>query len=154
FARTTANEASIKELDVPDMAKLAYVFDAVREIKRSLQNRVPLIGFSGSPFTLACYMIEGGGSADFATVRKRIAARPDLVTRLIHVNARAVASYLDEQIAAGVDAVMLFDTWGGLLPSRAYRAFSLSSMRAVLNGLARAPDGRQVPSIVFTKGGG
>jgi uroporphyrinogen decarboxylase len=154
FARTTADEAAIDALAVPDMARLAYVFDAVREIKRALAGRVPLIGFSGSPFTLACYMIEGGGSADFGTVRRMAYARPDLLAKLIDVNARAVAAYLNEQIAAGADAVMVFDTWGGLLSAAAYRRFSLASMRAVLAALAPAPDGRRVPTIVFTKGGG
>ena len=154
FARTTADEASIRALAVPDPARLRYVFEAVREIKRALKGRVPLIGFSGSPFTLACYMIEGGGSADFAAVRRMAFARPDLLTRLCAVNAQAVATYLDEQVAAGADALMIFDTWGGLLSATAYRAFSLASMRAVLAALGPAPDGRRVPTIVFTKGGG
>jgi uroporphyrinogen decarboxylase len=99
-------------------------------------------------------MIEGGGSADFATVRKMACARPDLLQRLVDVNAQAVTAYLNEQINAGADAVMLFDTWGGLLTADAYRAFSLASMRAVLNSLAPGPKGSRVPTIVFTKGGG
>jgi uroporphyrinogen decarboxylase len=136
------------------MAKLRYVFDAIGEIKRALAGRLPLIGFAGSPFTLACYMIEGAGSADFAAVRRMAYGRPDLLQRLIAINARAVAAYLNEQIAAGADAVMIFDTWGGLLSAGAYRSFSLASMRAVLAALAPAPDGRAVPTIVFTKGGG
>ena len=136
------------------MAKLRYVFDAVREITRALAGSVPLIGFAGSPFTLACYMIEGGGSADFGAVRRMAFARPDLLRRLVDVNARAVAGYLNEQIAAGADAVMIFDTWGGLLTAGGYRTFSLASMRAVLGALEPAPDGRAVPTIVFTKGGG
>ena len=154
FARTAADEASIAALAVPDMAKLRYVFDAVGEIKAALAGRVPLIGFSGSPFTLACYMIEGGGSSDFARVRRMAYARPDLLAQLVDVNARAVAMYLNEQIAAGVDAVMIFDTWGGLLSAAAYRRFSLASMRAVLEHLVRGRDGAVFPSIVFTKGGG
>jgi len=154
FERTTADEAAIEALSVPDMAKLRYVFDAVAEIRRALNGRLPLIGFSGSPFTLACYMIEGGGSADFATVRRMAYGRPDLLRRLIDVNARAVAAYLNEQIAAGAQAVMVFDTWGGLLSAAAYRTFSLASMRAVLQELKPGPDGRAVPTIVFTKGGG
>jgi len=154
FARTTADETAIRALEVPDMGKLRYVFDAVRDIKRALRGRVPLIGFAGSPFTLACYMIEGGGSADFASVRRMACARPDLLQRLVAVNAQAVSAYLNEQIAAGADAVMIFDTWGGLLTAGAYRAFSLASMRAVLAALDPAPDGRRVPTIVFTKGGG
>jgi len=154
FARTTADAATIGALRVPDMGKLRYVFDAVREIKTALHGRVPLIGFAGSPFTLACYMIEGGGSADFAAVRKMACARPDLLQRLVDVNGHAVAAYLNEQVKSGADAVMLFDTWGGLLTAGAYRAFSLASMRAVLSSLVPAPDGRRVPTIVFTKGGG
>jgi uroporphyrinogen decarboxylase len=155
FARTTADEASIRALTAPDLDRLRYVFDAVSTIKRALAGRVPLIGFSGSPFTLACYMIQGGGSDDdFAVVRRMAAARPDLLQRLVDVNARAVAAYLNEQIRAGADAVMVFDTWGGLLGAQAYRRFSLATMRVVLEGLERAPDGSRVPTIVFTKGGG
>jgi uroporphyrinogen decarboxylase len=153
FAHATADEASIAALRVPDMAKLRYVFDAVAEIKRALKGRVPLLGFSGSPFTLACYMIEGRGSPDFGNVRRMAFGRPDLLKRLVDVNAAAVAEYLNEQIVAGADAVMVFDTWGGLLSTAAYRQFSLASMRAVLAALRPAPDGRRVPTIVFTKGG-
>ena len=155
FARTTADEASIDALRVPDMEKLRYVFDAVATIRRALGGRLPLIGFAGSPFTLACYMIEGRGSGDdFASVRRLAAMRPDLLAKLVDVNTRAVASYLGEQIRAGVDAVMIFDTWGGLLTSEAYRRFSLAPMTDVLSTLARAPRDRRVPTIVFTKGGG
>ena len=154
FARTARDEASIAAIAVPDMAKLRYVFDAVAQIKRALKAQVPLIGFAGSPFTLACYMIEGGGSSDFATVRKMAYARPDLLRRLVATNTRAVTAYLNEQIAAGADAVMIFDTWGGLLTTDAYRDLSLTPMRDVLAGLAKAPDGSAIPSIVFTKGGG
>jgi uroporphyrinogen decarboxylase len=148
FARTAADERSITALTVPDLARLRYVFDAVGEIKRALAGRVPLIGFAGSPFTLACYMIEGRGSADFANVRRMAFARPDLLDRLVQVNADAVSAYLCEQVRAGADALMLFDTWGGLLSPAAYRRFSLGPMRAIL---ARLPPG--VPTIVFTKGG-
>ncbi len=154
FERTTRDEAAINALTVPDMATLRYVFDAVAQIKRGLKDSVPLIGFAGSPFTLACYMIEGGGSADYANVRRMAYARPDLLQRLVDTNARAVVAYLNEQIAAGADAVMIFDTWGGLLTSEAYRRFSLQPMREIVAGLARKPDGSTIPSIVFTKGGG
>jgi uroporphyrinogen decarboxylase len=155
FARTTADEASIAALDVPDLARLRYVFDAVATIRRALAGSVPLIGFSGSPFTLACYMIEGGGSADdFQSVRRMAHARPDLLERLVDVNARAVVAYLAEQVRAGADAVMIFDTWGGLLTHAAYRRFSLEPMARVLAGLAATPGVARVPSIVFTKGGG
>ncbi|CAG0964072.1 uroporphyrinogen decarboxylase [Burkholderiales bacterium] len=154
FARTVRDEADAAALAVPDMAKLRYVFDAVASIKRALAGRLPLIGFSGSPFTLACYMIEGRGSDDFATVRRMAAARPDLLARIVDVNALSVAAYLREQIAAGADAVMIFDTWGGMLSAAAYRRHSLASMRAVLGALASDPATRAVPTIVFTKGGG
>jgi uroporphyrinogen decarboxylase len=153
FARTASDEVTINALEVPDMARLRYVFDAVREIKRALNGRVPLIGFAGSPFTLACYMIEGRGSPDFARVRKMAYMRPDLLDALVALNARAVTQYLQEQVAAGVDAVMIFDTWGGLLSTAAYHRFSLGPMRAVLAGL-RSDRAAEVPSIVFTKGGG
>jgi uroporphyrinogen decarboxylase len=147
FAHATRDEAAIAALAVPDMSRLRYVFDAVAQIKRALADRVPMLGFAGSPFTLACYMIEGGASADYANVRTMVVARPDLLERIVDVNARAVAAYLDEQIRAGADAVMLFDTWGGLLSPEAYRRFSLAPMRTILAALPRA-----VPTIVFSKG--
>jgi uroporphyrinogen decarboxylase len=154
FEHPARDESAIRALAVPDMSKLAYVFDAVAHIKRALDGRVPLIGFAGSPFTLACYMIEGGASADFATVRRMIYERPDLLAHLTALNARAVTAYLNEQIAAGVDTVMLFDTWGGLLSASAYRQFSLAPMCDVLAGLSPGTGGRRIPTIVFTKGGG
>ena len=154
FARTVRDERAVAALDVPDGDALRYVYDAVASIKRALDGRVPLIGFAGSPFTLACYMIEGGGSDDFATVRTMAAARPDLLDRLVEVNARAVAAYLREQVVAGADAVMLFDTWGGLLSAAGFRRFSLAPMRAVLASLAADPATRATPTIVYTKGGG
>ena len=154
FARTVRDERDAAALEAPDLEALRYVFDAVASIKRALGGRVPLIGFAGSPFTLACYMIEGGGSADFAAVRRMAAARPDLVDRIVAVNARAVAAYLREQVVAGADAVMLFDTWGGMLSAAGYRRHSLAPMREVLGALARDPATRATPTIVFTKGGG
>jgi uroporphyrinogen decarboxylase len=154
FARTTADETSVSALAVPDMAKLRYVFDAISEIKLALAQSVPLIGFAGSPFTLACYMIEGGGSSDFARVRRMAYARPDLLQQIVDVNTEAVALYLGEQIAAGVDVVMIFDTWGGLLAADQWRRFSLAPMRSVLERLSGTAAGARVPSIVFTKGGG
>jgi len=149
FERRAADESAIAALQVPDMAQLRYVFDAIAEIKRALRGRVPLIGFAGSPFTLACYMIEGAGSPDFVAVRRMVHERPDLLQRLVEVNTRAVAAYLNEQIRAGVDAVMLFDTWGGLLPAADYRRFSLGPMRTILQRLPQ-----HVPTILFTKNGG
>ncbi len=155
FERTAADEASIARLAPPDPnLELAYVMDAVREIRRALAGRVPLIGFSGSPFTLACYMIEGGASEDFRTVKRLIYARPDLAHKLLAVNARAVADYLNAQIEAGAQAVMMFDTWGGTLAHDAYLEYSLAYMRRVVASLTRSRDDAHVPSIVFTKGGG
>lgn len=155
FERTVRDDASLAALRMPDPAvELRYVVDAVAEIRRSLNGRVPLIGFSGSPFTLACYMIEGGGSDDFANVKRMLYQRPDLLHRLLAMNAQAVTSYLNAQIAAGAQAVMIFDTWGGALAAAAYEQFSLRYMTDVVRGLVRERDGRRVPSIVFTKGGG
>ena len=155
FARTAGDDASITALRVPDMNDLRYVFDAVATIKRALGDRVPLIGFAGSPFTLACYMIEGRGSDDgFATVRRMAQSRPELLSRLVDINASAVAAYLEEQIIAGADAVMIFDTWGGLLTREAYQRFSLAPVERVLAYLAKSAKAARVPSIVFTKGAG
>ena len=115
---------------------------------------MPLIGFSGSPYTLACYMIEGSGSDDWRAVKDMLYARPDLLHRILEVNARAVADYLNAQIEAGAQVVMLFDTWGGNLTAAGYEEFSLAYSRRVLAALRREADGRRVPSILFTRGGG
>src|SRR5262249_49015892 len=115
FERPLRDEAAIRKLAVPDLSQLQYVFDAVREIRGALQGRVPLIGFAGSPFTLACYMIEGSGSDDWATVKAMRKSRPDLLHAILKVNARAVSIYLNAQIDAGAQVVMVFDTWGGTL---------------------------------------
>jgi uroporphyrinogen decarboxylase len=147
FERPLRGETEISSLDAPDLAKLQYVFDAVRESKRALAGRVPLIGFSGSPFTLACYMIEGSGSDDWRTVKTMRHARPDLLHRILQVNARAVADYLNAQIDAGADVVMLFDTWGGILAHDDYEEFSLRYAREIFSRVTR------VPTILFTKGG-
>ncbi len=160
FARPVRTEADVAKLAVPDIgATLGYVTDAVREIRRALtdgqdRQRVPLIGFSGSPWTLACYMVEGGGSDDFRTVKTMAYARPDLMHRILEINAQAVAAYLNAQIEAGAQAVMIFDTWGGALADGAYRRFSLDYIRRVVAGLKREHDGMRVPAIAFTKGGG
>ena len=155
FERPLNEEWAIRDLTAPDpFDHLRYVMAGVSEIRRALDNSVPLIGFAGSPFTLACYMIEGGGSDDYATVRTMAAARPELLARIVDVNARAVAAYLREQVVAGADALMIFDTWGGLLSAAAYRRHSLAPMRAVLAALAADPATRATPTIVFTKGGG
>ena len=148
------DEAAVARLAVPDMDKLRYVFDAVASIRRALAGRVPLIGFSGSPWTLACYMVEGAGSDDYRLVKTMLYARPDLMHRILAINADAVARYLNAQIDAGAQAVMVFDSWGGVLADGAFQPFSLAYTRRVLQQLKREADGRRVPQIVFTKGGG
>jgi uroporphyrinogen decarboxylase len=148
FERPVRTEGDAHALAVPDLNELRYVFDAVRESVRALAGRVPLIGFSGSPFTLACYMVEGSGSDDWRTLKSMRHARPDLLHRILDVNARAVAEYLKAQIEAGAQVVMLFDTWGGILAHDDYETFSLAYARRVFAALPK-----NVPSILFTKGG-
>jgi uroporphyrinogen decarboxylase len=154
FERPVRTEQDVANLAVPDLDNLRYVFDAIALTRQSLQGRVPLIGFCGSPFTLACYMVEGGGSDDFRTVKTMLYSRPDLLHRILEVNARSAVAYLNAQIEAGAQAVMIFDTWGGALADAAYAAFSLAYSRKVLAGLTRSHEGRPVPRILFTKGGG
>ena len=155
FARNVRDEAAVAALAVPDMDKLRYVFDAVTSIRKALNGRVPLIGFSGSPWTLACYMVEGKGSDDYRLVKSLMYSRPDLMHRILAVNAGAVAAYLNAQIDAGAQAVMVFDSWGGVLADGAFQEFSLAYTAQVLSQLKRlGPDGQDVPRIVFTKGGG
>jgi uroporphyrinogen decarboxylase len=154
FERTVRTEDDVAKLQVPDMDSLDYVFKAVTQIRTALNGRVPLIGFSGSPWTLACYMVEGQGSREFHTVKKMLYARPDLMHRILQTNADAVAQYLNAQIDAGAQAVMIFDSWGGALADGAYQAFSMQYMQKVLAQLQREKDGVRIPAIVFTKGGG
>jgi uroporphyrinogen decarboxylase len=154
FAHPVRDEAAVARLEVPDMDKLRYVFDAVASIRRALNGRVPLIGFSGSPWTLACYMVEGAGSDDYRLVKTMLYSRPDLMHRMLEVNAAAVAQYLNAQIEAGAQAVMIFDSWGGVLADGAFQQFSLAYTRRVLQQLKREHDGQRIPHIVFTKGGG
>ncbi len=154
FAQPIRSEADVAKLAVPDLDRLRYVFDAVTTIRRALAGRVPLIGFSGSPWTLACYMVEGSGSDDYRRVKAMLYDRPDLLERILAVNTEAVTAYLNAQIDAGAQAVMLFDSWGGVLADNAFRRFSLDWSARVLRGLKRQADGRIVPRIVFTKGGG
>lgn len=155
FERPLREEWAIRDLSVPDpYDHLRYVMDAVAEIRRALDNSVPLIGFSGSPFTLACYMVEGGGSADFRTVKTMLYSRPDLLHHILGVTADAVIAYLNAQIESGAQAVQIFDTWGGALSHAAYEEFSLAYMRRVIAGLKKTHDGERIPCIVFTKGGG
>ncbi len=155
FAKVVRDEAAVQALAVPDMDKLRYVFDAVTSIRRALDGRVPLIGFSGSPWTLACYMVEGKGSDDYRQVKSLMYSRPDLMHRILAVNADSVAAYLNAQIDAGAQAVMIFDSWGGVLADGAFQQFSLAYTKRVLSQLQRhGTDGSDVPRIVFTKGGG
>jgi uroporphyrinogen decarboxylase len=154
FAKPVRDEAAVNELRVPDLDKLRYVFDAVTSIRKALDGRVPLIGFSGSPWTLACYMVEGAGSDDYRLVKTMMYARPDLMHRVLAINADAVAAYLNAQIEAGAQAVMIFDSWGGVLADGAFQQFSLAYTARVLGQLKREHDGQPIPSIVFTKGGG
>jgi len=155
FARPLRDETAVAALEVPDLEKLRYVFDAVRSIRRALHGRVPLIGFSGSPWTLACYMVEGAGSSDYRLVKSMLYGRPDLMHRILGINADAVAAYLNAQIEAGAQAVMIFDSWGGVLADGAFQEFSLAYTARVLAQLRRhGADGQPVPRIVFTKGGG
>ncbi|MCB1892146.1 MAG: uroporphyrinogen decarboxylase, partial [Rhodocyclaceae bacterium] len=155
FERPLREEWEIRNLSAPDPGvELRYVMDAVAEIRRALGNSVPLIGFSGSPFTLACYMIEGGASDDFRTIKAMLYDRPDLLHHVLEVNAGAVTAYLNAQIESGAQAVMIFDTWGGALSHRAYREFSLAYMERIVDGLVREHGGARIPCIVFTKGGG
>jgi len=154
FQRPVRDEAAVRALQVPDLERLRYVFDAVTSIRKALDGRVPLIGFSGSPWTLACYMVEGGGSDDYRLVKSLMYARPDLMHQLLAVNADAVAAYLNAQIEAGAQAVMVFDSWGGVLADGAFQVFSLAYTARVLAQLKREHDGQPVPRIVFTKGGG
>lgn len=155
FERPLRSEWEIRDLTVPDPnVHLRYVMDAVAEIRRALDNSVPLIGFSGSPWTLACYMVEGGGSDDYRTVKTMLYDRPDLMHKILSVTAESVTSYLNAQIDSGAQAVMIFDSWGGALSHAAYREFSLDYMRKIVAGLKREKDGERVPCIMFTKGGG
>jgi uroporphyrinogen decarboxylase len=154
FATAVRDEAAVAKLEVPDMAKLRYVFDAVTSIRKALNGRVPLIGFSGSPWTLACYMVEGAGSDDYRLVKTMLYQRPDLMHRMLAVNADAVAAYLNAQIEAGAQAVMIFDSWGGVLADGAFQKFSLAYTERVLAQLKREHAGVKIPRLVFTKGGG
>jgi uroporphyrinogen decarboxylase len=154
FAHPVRDEAAVAGLAVPDLDKLRYVFDAVTSIRRALNGRVPLIGFSGSPWTLACYMVEGAGSDDYRLVKGMLYGRPDLMHRVLDVNAQAVTAYLNAQIDAGAQAVMVFDSWGGVLADGAFQRFSLAYTQRVVQGLQRERGGARVPVIVFTKGGG
>ena len=155
FERTVRSAEDLAQLVRPDPERdLRYVLDAVAQIRKALDGRVPLIGFSGSPYTLACYMVEGRGSSDFRTIKSMLYADPAVLHGILQANAVAVTDYLNAQIAHGAQAVMIFDTWGGSLAHDAYREFSLRYMQQVVEGLTRVHDGLKIPVIVFTKGGG
>jgi len=159
FDRPIRDEADVAKLRVPSRESLQYVYDATAQIRRTLVRadglqRVPLIGFSGSPWTLACYMIEGGSSRDFQKIKTMLYRRPDLLARLLDVTTEAVIDYLTAQIEAGAQAVMVFDTWGGTLAHGTYQKWSLAYMAKIVASLPREHAGVRVPSILFTKGGG
>lgn len=154
FAHPLRTEADVARLQVPDMAKLQYVFDAVSLIRKELDGKVPLIGFAGSPWTVACYMVEGQGSDDYRLIKGMLYSRPDLLHRILEINAQATAQYLNAQIRAGAQAVMVFDSWGGVLADGLFQQFSLAYTRKVVAALETGSGADKVPVIVFTKGGG
>jgi len=155
FERPLREEWAIRDLTAPDpYDHLGYVMDAVSEIRRALDNSVPLIGFSGSPYTLACYMVEGASSSDYRHVKTMLYDRPDLLHHILSVTADAVIAYLNAQIESGAQAVMIFDSWGGGLSAAAYQEFSLHYKQRIVAGLILVRHGERIPSIVFTKGGG
>jgi uroporphyrinogen decarboxylase len=155
FERPVRTPADIDKLGVPDPGReLKYVTDAVALVRRELAGRVPLIGFAGSPWTVATYMVEGGSSKTFGLIKRMMYESPRQLHRLLELLVKATILYLNAQIAAGAQAVMLFDTWGGVLTPAQYEEFSLRHMAQVIDALTRKSDGRRVPNIVFTKGGG
>lgn len=155
FEKTIVSMADVEQLPIPDPEdELGYVMNAVRTIRRELQGEVPLIGFSGSPWTLATYMVEGGSSKTFTKIKKMLYCEPQLLHRLLDKLADSVILYLNAQIKAGAQAVMVFDTWGGVLGHHEYREVSLQYMAKIVAGLIRENEGRRVPVTLFTKGGG
>ncbi len=155
FEKTVRSEQDLADLKRPDMdTDLRYVMDATATIRKALDGRVPLIGFSGSPWTLACYMVEGRGSKDYRNIKAMAYGNPKLMHALLDTIADSVTDYLNAQIQSGAQAVQIFDTWGGTLPPAAYKEFSLHYMAKIASGLIREYDGRKVPVVFFTKGGG
>ena len=155
FERPLGRAGDIRKLRRPDVeTELGYVFEAVRTIRRELDGAVPLIGFAGSPWTVATYMVEGGSSREFKTIKGMAAADPDVLSLLLDTVAATTLDYLNAQVAAGAQALMIFDTWGAALEPKDYRRFSLASMQKIVDGLVREADGRRVPVILFTKGAG
>ncbi|KMW71025.1 uroporphyrinogen decarboxylase [Photorhabdus luminescens subsp. luminescens] len=155
FKSPVSSRADVEKLSVPDPEmELGYVMDAVRAIRKALAGQVPLIGFSGSPWTLATYMVEGGSSKAFTKIKKMMYAEPAVMHLLLDKLADSVILYLNAQIKAGAQSVMVFDTWGGVLTGQDYREFSLHYMHKIVDGLIRENEGRRVPVTLFTKGGG
>lgn len=155
FKKIIRTEKDVAELPIPDAATdLDYVMAAVKEIRGALSGRVPLIGFSGSPWTLATYMVEGGSSKDFRHIKQMMYATPEVMHALLDKLAQSVTTYLNEQIRSGAQAVQIFDTWGGVLSGPMYQEFSLKYMKQIVDGLIREHEGRRVPVILFTKNGG
>lgn len=154
FERPVRSRADIEAIGIPDPeGELQYVMNAVRTIRKDLNGRVPLIGFAGSPWTLATYMVEGSSSKEFGKIKGLMYSDPQAMHLLLDKLADSVTSYLNAQIAAGAQAVMVFDTWGGLLTPSTYQEFSLRYMQKIVDGLVRENDGRKVPVTLFTKGG-
>ncbi|OZG71443.1 uroporphyrinogen decarboxylase [Hahella sp. CCB-MM4] len=155
FKKTIRTQADVDALPVPNAeSDLDYVIKAVSTIRRALNGKVPLIGFSGSPWTLATYMVEGGSSKDFREIKKLVYGQPEVLHQLLDKLALAVTDYLNAQIRAGAQAVQIFDTWGGSLTPEGYLNFSLAYMQKIVSGLIRENEGRKVPVILFTKNGG
>jgi uroporphyrinogen decarboxylase len=155
FERTIASAADVAALATPDVeSELRYVMDAVRLIRRELDGRVPLIGFSGSPWTVATYMVEGGTSKNFSRIKGMLYDQPALLHTLLERITRTTIDYLNAQVAAGAQAVMVFDTWGSILTPKTYRSFSLDYMQRIVDEVTREAQGRKVPVVLFTKGGG
>ena len=155
FERTIRSAADVAALASPDMeSELRYVMDAVRTIRRELDGRVPLIGFSGSPWTVATYMVEGGTSKNFSRIKGMLYDKPELLHSLLERITRTTLDYLNAQVAAGAQAVMVFDTWGSILTPKTYHSFSLDYMQRIVDGVTREAEGRKVPVVLFTKGGG
>ena len=154
FAKPVDSEERVAEIREPDMEKLRYVFDAVTLIRKELGGKVPLIGFAGSPWTVACYMVEGGSTREYRKIKTMMYQRPDLLKQILEITANATATYLNEQIKAGAQAVMIFDSWGGVLPDGLFQQFSLAYTQKVIDQLKRQHEGEDIPVIAFTKGGG
>ena len=155
LARPVRSAADVERLAVPDPEReLGYVMEAVRLIRQELAGRVPLIGFAGSPWTLATYMVEGASSKEYSYIKRMLFDQPELLHKLLDTVAQSVTAYLNAQVAAGAQALMIFDTWGGILSPENYRVFSLGYMEKIVEGLTREKEGRTVPVILFTKGGG